>query len=126
MIDATQLRIGNWLLDEFGNPDTVTSDWFGAFNMGFSNVIDNQFIPLTSEILEKAGFQYRGDTTPKRWNKPMSGFHSTWSLYEFDGNICFSPYEWNYTLKLKYVHQLQNLFFALTCEELTIDLSIKY
>lgn len=76
--------------------------------------------PLSETWLNEFGFEYRPDTIPKRWNKKMDGQNSTWHLYESDGEICFSPYEWNYTLKLKYVHQLQVLFFALTGEHLKI------
>lgn len=77
--------------------------------------------PLSEWWLEQFGFEYRPDTVPKRWNKKMISLHSTWYLYEgLDGDICFSPHEWNYTLKLKYVHQLQLLCFSLTGEHLKV------
>lgn len=77
--------------------------------------------PLSEVWLERFGFEYRPDTVPKRWNKKMAGQNSTWYLYEgLDGIISFSPFEWNHTLKLEYVHQLQLLHFALTGEHLTV------
>lgn len=76
--------------------------------------------PLSELWLERFGFEYRPDTMPKRWNKKMFGQNSTWHLYESDGVICFSPFEWNYTIKLEYVHQLQLLHFTLTGEQLTV------
>lgn len=78
--------------------------------------------PLTLEWLDKFGFEYRSDAIPKRWNKKMVGQGSTWHLYEGleQGSICFSPVDWNYTLKLDCVHQLQVLCFSFTREHLKL------
>lgn len=70
-------------------------------------------IPLNEEWLLKFEFDKEGDKLLKKYIKDiciyqgMSGFNYNASFYEYD----------NLT-EIKYVHQLQNLFFALTGEEL--------
>lgn len=63
--------------------------------------------PLTEEWLEKFGLS--PDWTWKI-NEPVRG-----TIFQ-DGKA----YGWNHNIPLQYVHQLQNLYFALTGEELTI------
>lgn len=67
-------------------------------------------IPLTDEWLEKFGF----NKFPNQKKYDMDNF---WACGLRNGN------EWHFEdleCFVKYVHQLQNLFFALTGEELTI------
>ncbi len=118
---ATELRIGNWFNSvKFNTPVQCTlSDLYdlcanseGAYN---NPPIDDMFepIPLTEEWLIKFGFKVEPDDDFTIWQKgQLEG------LYDFkDGT-----YEYNSTvLEIKYVHQLQNLYFALTGEELTIQ-----
>jgi hypothetical protein len=138
MIAANELRIGNWVqhvaptfywtyrtkgkdVDKPFCFQWEEEDWYavGECKMYYGAL---QPIPLTPEILEKAGFAFRPDTVPQRWNKPMIGFHSTFYLYVGkEGVLSFSPAEWNWTQEIKYVHQLQNLYFALTQEELPLE-----
>jgi hypothetical protein len=68
-------------------------------------------IPLTEEWLLKFGFEL--DHTNQSWH------HRTFVLGEFEMEELVGEYGYNQT-KLQYVHQLQNLYFALTGEELTI------
>lgn len=76
---------------------------------------DIEPIPLTPEILEKAGF------------KQAISNDKIWLLRIGDTNLMLRDGEaWSYVgpipLKINYVHQLQNLIFALTGTELTINL----
>jgi hypothetical protein len=64
---------------------------------------DYEPIPLTEEWLLKFGFIWHGDI------KILKGYLNNY----VDGNG---------ETHLKYVHQLQNLYFALTNEELKIEL----
>lgn len=70
-------------------------------------------IPLTPEILEKAGFKY--DTVCYYRN----GVH----IGSFKDGLYFtcSPISKD-SVEIKYLHQLQNLYFALAGEELEINL----
>lgn len=74
-------------------------------------------IPLTEEWLLKFGFEFH-------INANCQNFY-----YEKDAFICIrgdEDFEWfryyngDFYHELKYVHQLQNLYFALTGEELTL------
>lgn len=117
---AHELRIGNWVYisDKCGYLPIKTdcidlSDW------------DNDLfapVPLTPEILQKCGF------------KEVPSIKNKWELDDFIGpdlNFYFENGELIpddcYTgqtvmINIKYLHQLQNLYFALTGIELPIEL----
>jgi hypothetical protein len=71
-------------------------------------------IPLTTEILEKCGFERDTVTKTEVYRFPklslMRGLDNEYRFFD----IKSAP--------IKYLHQLQNLYFALTGEELTINL----
>ena len=116
VLKATELRIGNYF-DNYGNIDTITPNELEAL---FESE-DRQWIKpilLTEEWLLKFGFakidhiagysffslkKKRGD------NKPSISIFKT---YTSIGNN-------SSTKHCEYIHQLQNLYFALTEEELT-------
>ena len=108
MIKGTEVRIGNLVHTETGVVQTIEfidrDDKDGYFP-----------IPLTEEWLLKFGF--KKDTegyTLGRFEiyhfhqKPESDFITAWG-YSLSTN----------EMSIKYVHQLQNLYFALTGTELT-------
>lgn len=82
-----------------------------------------QPIPLTPEILEKAGF----DGSHRGWTKDIGNpYHATWlQWYEEDKEVFVSMQDDHYYIPnatAQYLHQLQNLYFALTGTELQIEL----
>jgi hypothetical protein len=108
---ASELRIGNWY-NEFGMPKQATPNLiFNLYHIGLAGkiAIDCTPIPLTPEILLKSGFE---------------AFDDGWYILEsFTWNIYDKLIRWNsFQLKCQYLHQLQNLYFALTGEELEISL----
>lgn len=108
-MEAKDLRIGNLVQSRDGMFFEVTSEDLMFIESG-SNC---KPIPLTEEWLVKFGFE-----------KDFNGFYKLFKESEVpvlikDGfwtcdGICFS------VNCLYHVHQLQNLYFALTGEELTI------
>lgn len=130
MIQATELRIGNLInIPESGVIATISAIGRRAFNIDVSKVdldeADNYFdyesahpIPLTSSILEKSGFYYNdinGDSGHWQIKHPTAA-----GLFEIlEGEDGFF---YNYQAELKYVHQLQNLFFAIAQTELNLNL----
>lgn len=116
---ANELRIGNWVEhdNEFSyrnNPETSkipyyfqwdAHDWYQISECGIS--LENiKPIPLTHEILVKNKFN-------------IGGPECVGIVYE----MLEYPGYWEYKgAKIKYVHQLQNLYFALAGEELQIEL----
>ncbi len=96
---ANELRIGNWV-SYLGNPIQMNLGWFTH---------DLQPIPLTPEIMVMAGFGKGGEGF---YYKNGIEYNLDEQLLEGIGDV-----------PLQYVHQLQNLYFALTGQELTIDLN---
>ena len=73
------------------------------------------YIPLTEDILLKCGFEKEEES---------NCYVNQIALYfTFDKITCnVSYYEYDNLINVDYLHQLQNLYFALTNEELTINL----
>lgn len=106
-MESREVRIGN-LFDNNGNVNTVTPGVIEAlFESDKRSWI--QPIPLTEEWLLKFGFE-------------IYEFDHKENQYRFKERLLvirkgvFCDYGTN--VELKYVHQLQNLYFALTGEEL--------
>lgn len=135
MIQAEELRIGNWvehkkewshrsagIVAPF-NFQWEDRDWYalGESTLGLDAV---QPIPLTPEILEKAGFIFNDDADwfeLKNWNPYVIKKGKTALLNDIFRLTTFKV-DWNLA-ELKYLHQLQNLYYALTGEELKINLT---
>jgi hypothetical protein len=141
-IAVNELRIGNMFWESYGGykivdginhhkndiPSTVDAHGIGYKAVGRYGCDEISPIPLTPEILDKCGFGYK-----------LNGFN-----HEFRRGKCEGEYLDYYLLnrhepasyyklihvigevvlvdKIWYLHQLQNLYFALTGEELPINL----
>jgi hypothetical protein len=108
---ATELRIGNLVQDrrseECGMIDIVV--------LGIIDTMENHSyepIPLTEEWLIKFGFDDIEMSIPVAY-KTKSGFR-----IKEDQRGYWMQYKYG-TVIINHVHQLQNLYFALTGEELT-------
>jgi len=114
MIKANELRIGNIILDEKGDVVCVTIDTFYWLAECVRNEEDYKPIPLTEEWLVKLGFE----------KHEFSNYEYCKGLFNLAHSNKLNPtgmfYEAERGTYLKHVHQLQNLYFALTGEELTI------
>lgn len=112
MKKANELRLGNWVLWE--TEYALINGIYAVevfFKCGDSSLINNiSGIPLTPEILEKAGFI-----------KCSCGGYKTPELHLYIDKDGFM-FDKKYRIGIKYLHQLQNLIFALTGEELTVNL----
>ena len=137
MIKPQELRIGNMLSIEgtfikVGKIEENSISWniakdtakFKIWNP-FLPVSDKKInpIPLTKEILLKFGFN-------KEYQKGYIGIDVCNSDFVLTEPFKMGEWQTNYTFQfetgsvpkfkeIEYVHQLQNLFFALTGEELT-------
>ena len=125
MIQPQELRIGN-LLDVDGNIikvgriDENLISWnvakdtakFKIWNP-FLPISDKRIspIPLTEEILLKFGYIGNEPVFSEKSTIFTLGIHKIWKPF----NIFLDEY---YRFEIKYVHQLQNLFFSLCGEEL--------
>jgi hypothetical protein len=116
---ASELRIGNSIMQD---DDFVFVTWW-RLELMENNKIEYKPIPLTEEWLLKLGFD-------KLENDIPTYFKCFGNLIEDDYEYSFNIYvdsEQNYFITvfgrkiiIKHVHQLQNLYHALTGEELTI------
>jgi hypothetical protein len=124
MIDATELRIGNWVHGH--NPATMDPDETGQFQVVEISEIGINFkkvfmanddwaskvegIPLNPEILKKCGFEkdlYTHELYSKgRYQVYLDGQKNVFRIVGISLAIC------------PHLHQLQNLYFALTGEEI--------
>jgi len=128
MINANELRIGNWVIqfqtdmveNIYQQVDAILKDGAALTELNCVPFSKLEPIPLTPEILEKAGFvcdwdTYRLDIKGSGvidWSDDGSvGIGDSRDKFLFAGN---GP--------CKYVHQLQNLYWCLCGEELEINL----
>ena len=115
-MEAKDLRIGNWVLVN-DTPNIIRGGGIAAIESGYFKMKLDP-IPLTPEILVKAGFEkiYKSQMHTTFYKDKVSYYfwHQTARQYaDFMGN----QYD-----NIQNVHQLQNLIHALTGEELNIQL----
>jgi hypothetical protein len=127
MIKANELRIGNWVSNGEKN---FTVDVNVLYDMALPGY-ELSPIPLDGEMVEKAGFiaEYVSKFAIKYGSK-HSGRHDEFgvnyyfpkSFYSEEGGWFVRYYSENVKNPIKYLHQLQNLYFSLTGAELEISL----
>jgi len=111
-LKARELRIGNYGINNQGNIFKVS--WI---NSGIEGLLKT--IPLTEDILkDNCGFKYvtmgifkNNNFTIIKWSNECAEYHQ-WNANGIERKVVY----------IKYLHQLQNLYFELTNEELTIKL----
>jgi hypothetical protein len=119
MIDPKELRIGNWIRSTAQGHIQVRANDIEKIESVFLKGQDYvQPIPLTTEWLERLGFEKRESGVCYEWWNGINEVTHDWlvSITEMKDNGQFFYRNGKHTIK--YVHQLQNLFFALTGEEL--------
>lgn len=117
-MNANELRIGN-IVTYHGETDMdCVLDAIDIFNIATKYMHNDEIhspIVITEEWLLKFGFKKPAHS----WNGDK--FHlSEWDAYPLNWCVAMNKNGAVLVEKLKYVHQLQNLYFALTGEELTI------
>lgn len=143
-MNAAELRIGNWVNytkgGEFQGVVTSISKERVVIDHKYSiktTTLSYHYsppkvngIPLTEEILLKAGFtkhEYEpginlgGDEDEKCWEYSYKGLLQImdWGRGEY---VLSNSFSFKLRVKIKYTHHLQNLIHALTGEELNIEL----
>lgn len=127
-MEAKNLRVGNYIL----HPNTkldIVKEIFAHERYGYAIKTENchlayymmhegkeliEPVPVTAEWLEKFGF-INDKETGYRWFAP----NNIDIAYDLDDNCIRISDSWEFG-KRKYVHELQNLFFALTGTELEL------
>ena len=120
MIQAKELRIGNWAYCPHGKVQaqiaTLDKDNFE---------LNLEPIPLTEELHLKFGAKKIEDviysyTIPTKRNVNIEIRFIDMDVYIHQGVDIILFWDCDYTLRDMYVHEWQNLYFSLTGEELTI------
>jgi hypothetical protein len=124
-LKSSELRIGNFL--------RAKKDYHNQFhgNGIVSSIEQTKFvildhypgkwfepIPLTEEWLLKFGFEFHTNANCQNFYYAKDAFICIRADEDFEW---FRYYNGDFYHELKYVHQLQNLYFALTGEELTLN-----
>ena len=112
---TNELRIGN-LVNYLGNTTKVNSIsgtdkfYIATYSSGIFHESNFEPIPLTEEWLLKFGFEQREFSFDK----------GSFFLSKRTGKDGFLYQAHTNRFQVKHVHQLQNLYFALTNQELTL------
>lgn len=128
---ANELRIGNLIQTKeyksarriicfYGSSDVLVDSGYVTFptdDESEYSLNELEPIPLTEEWLLKFGFEKINETD---WQSPSSCYR--WDTAREGMQFLTLDDEWLFFSngEVEYVHQLQNLYFALTGEELTI------
>lgn len=123
IMNAQELRLGNWVsISPMYHKEDVRD-----IDLKMINAIQNGFevfgIPLSSEILKRCEFvedevfeRYFIYLNKHKYDIDKLSFRSN------EGFICFDGIRYRTILKhVTCLHQLQNLFYSITGEELTIN-----
>ena len=121
-MNANELRIGNWVYDKRNKKNVSVSELSNDFpnEVGYktengywmTGALEYNPIPLTPEILEKCGF---GKSDSIHFGAVITGERVT------DVKNVAEIYVKRVGIRAQYLHQLQNIYFALTGEELKIE-----
>jgi hypothetical protein len=125
---AEELRIGNYIYySSEVSKDEIMTVSIGTFGLMLYNSDQLSPISLTEEWFEKFGF-YKDD---EYWSRDINDYKYCFKYRDWAKNWAFyqeftdSPFEHDEGMKypvsfdIEFVHQLQNLWFALQHEELT-------
>lgn len=135
MIQVTEFRIGNYLLVKgavqqlsaigIAGDDEGTGPLIGYLSEGVLNYerasSDRvQGVPLTDDLLQQCGFSFH--THFHYWQKPNEVLGTGVDM-ELDSDHTAMDFSHRPILKeIKYLHHLQNLYFALKRKELPVGL----
>ena len=133
---STELRLGNYLwckrnnavmkVEELGLDDHILCYVLDRTKFPLALGWKAEPIPLTVEWLVKFGFQVRESSTCDEWYIGFNEVTHDWlfSITWLDEPELIhspnAPFYRNGAHHIFFVHQLQNLYFAITGEELTI------
>jgi len=116
MIQPEELRLGNYVLSkETQQPQRITgitteNPFIDAITFDYTDYEDIDPIPVTEEILLKCGFEKK------------DAFWFTKDIIKIETTLSRGRFKYAGFVSVKHLHQLQNLYFALTGQELEINL----
>lgn len=118
MITPQELRIGNWVNIEGLNVRVVDILCDSVNTMVHEGATPDYIKPieLTPEILDKCGFVGHGEMTLYLKN-------DSFTIENFSDGYCYTGGEGcSLSVPILYLHQLQNMVFAICGQELNVEL----
>lgn len=121
MIDTKDIRMGNLVLDKHGKPSRVSEIAKTGIKVeggpGTYRQYAGEFSPINinAEWLIKLGLKMGGPNI-NATNFSIDGFGVS---YHYDDSGYYS-----HNAKLSFVHQIQNLYYALTGKELKVNMEL--
>jgi len=129
MVSTKELREGN-IVRHIGsgkNVEIKAADWIIRLHHG-DGIINYQFtetdidpIPLTPEIMEKAGFERKNYVAKEGHMDSMWEYDTVEFSEDYELSDETSGAAYRLGQPLKYLHQLQNLYFFLMGTEIEIN-----
>jgi hypothetical protein len=120
MIKANELRLGNWVHQDVEDAqvkalakDDIVIEGYAAKGAAYDP------IPLTEDWLLKFGFEKKMGSWELNFRHLIVDVHLERKTLSIDSTGTFE-YFICWPIDMSFVHQLQNVYFALTGEELTI------
>lgn len=114
-MNINELRLGNYVMDIDNDILPVTTDTFYWISECVRNEDDYKPIELTEDILLKCGFI--SDEITFELNGFMLGWFKNNEFYYLPTN----QISYRNKIEIKYLHQLQNLYFAIIGSELNVS-----
>lgn len=141
-LTAQELRLGNWVKWQYGYTSidgskgftdeyyqvTINTFYTEVANSEGRSILKELFpIPLTPELLVKIGFKKYSDTSNMdfkmmRLGKVALEYRKNINRYTLVWFDADDDYGNTIVIFIDYIHQLQNLYFALTGTELVVEL----
>lgn len=127
-MEAKELRIGNWIRHKYSEPDFIVSE-INAFSENNTvngiDLCDCEPISITEEWLIDFGFVKDNNENyligmQVHYLELMTSNGYWYPTYAQAPEMSHENEQRVSTNRIKYVHQLQNLYFALTGEELEL------
>lgn len=120
MVKSNELRVGNWIfIDNGEKPKYAYQVTAHDIEEIEGNGEDCFPIPLTEEKLLKSGFiQIEDEEMNSGWYRKTSTNSDNFIIWNFDGVLTLNGYS---DAPLLYLHQLQNLYYAITGNELNFQ-----
>lgn len=134
-MEARELRLGNYVTDQFGEVctvDTINPQEIFNTEIGEIPIYCVLPIPLTEEWLLMLGFKKSGWTILSIQERGINGYKNKTYHKVIKNNsevLIVNENEYSYVKNnyknfvngnIKYIHQLQNLYYSLCGEELTL------
>ena len=111
MVTEKELRIGNWIIGASrGLPVMVTGRMIAQLEDG---VLGVQPIPLNENVLKACGFIYKSPSYESPTGDPF--------YFSLRNGFVAECFKYSNFKGVKYLHELQNLYYSLYNAELDVD-----